>query len=268
MSITAVIHTKVQTIDFYDIATQVKEEVVDKELYDGEHCSVEKLLQWVKYSDKNTFVKAHKCKGVCVIDKNTGKQQSFYSSATFDAWKQSVSLSELVDCIIEIHFAGVDGESTEQYYFESTDMSLSSNKRIKLYNFEVLDKDSEKIIPEASFEENNCSRGLEKLKVAIQKGESGLSKDNCIVLLNGIDITEYYSNSPAISMRPLKKEEKGSSHFRYIHRGLDERIKDLKKGRGYVAAIYANDPIARAEILADIDKEIQDLQDQLKATGK
>ena len=90
MSITSVILKKVKTTSFYDIATQVKEQEVDRNLYDGEYCSVQNLLRDVSYSNvritmgTTTF---DKYKGALVIDKETGRQKSFDNPADFDGWK-------------------------------------------------------------------------------------------------------------------------------------------------------------------------------------
>ena len=73
-------------------------------------------------------------------------------------------MSELVNCIIEIQFATGTGDGTEKYCFEPSDMELSSKKRIKLYDFKVLEKSSGIIIPGASLDETNCSRGLDKIE--------------------------------------------------------------------------------------------------------
>ena len=270
MSITSVILKKVKTTSFYDIATQVKEQEVDRNLYDGEYCSVQNLLRDVSYSNvritmgTTTF---DKYKGALVIDKETGRQKSFDNPADFDSWKKSVSLSELINCIIEIQFATGTGEGTERYCFEPSDMELSSKKRIKLYDFKVLEKSSEIIIPEASFEETNCFRGLEKIEKILNEGFR-LSPYTCTVLLNGIDITEYFSDQLSVSMRTLKKEERGSAHFRYIHRGLNERIQHLKQSKGFISHILEDEPQKVETALADINKQIYELQEQLRAIGK
>lgn len=271
MSITSVILKKVKTTSFYDIATQVKEQEVDRNLYDGEYCSVQNLLRDVSYSSvritmgTTTF---DQYKGALVIDKETGRQKSFDNPADFDSWKKSVSLSELINCIIEIQFATGTGEGTEQYCFEPSDMELSSKKRIKLYDFKVLETSSEIIIPEASFEETNCSRGLDKIEKIFKEEEFRLSPYTCTVLLNDIDITEYFSDPESVSLRHLKKEERGSAHFRYIHRGLNERIQILKQHKQFLSFICDDEPQKVETALADMDRKIHELQEQLRAIGK
>ena len=266
MSITSVIRTRIKTTNFYDIATKVKEQEVDRELYDGGLCSVPNLLQYISYSTTRITVGAKtfdECKGIFVIDKETGKKKSFDNPADFDSWKKSVSLSELVNCIIEIRFATGTGEGKEKYCFEPSDMELSSKKRIKLYDFKVLEKSSGIVIPGASLDETNCSRGLDKIEKVL-KEEFRHSLHDCTVLLNGIDITEYFSEPIAVALRYLKKEEHGSAHFRYIHRGLNERIQHLKQSKEFISFVLKDEPQKIETALADIDKQIYELQEQLK----
>jgi len=258
MSIKAVIRTNVVIVDYYDIADTIKEQKVDKVLYDGEFCSTQNLLSCIYYHEK----------GCSIINKATGEEMNFYNEMDFESWKKSVSLSDLVNCVIEIPREYIKGEMTEQYYFEATDMDSSSTKRIKLYNFEVLERDTEKLIPEVSFEETNCDRGVKKIETAVKEGKAGLTQYNHIVLLDGIDITEYFTEPMATNLRTLKKEEKGSSHFRFIHIGLNEQIKKLEASKSFANLVLKDDPIALERTIADTDKEIKELQDRLKAIGK
>ena len=119
-----------------------------------------------------------------------------------------------------------------------------------------------------SFEETNCSRGLDKIEGAIKKATSGLSPNNCIVMLNGIDITEFFTDPDAVNIKYYKKETRGESYFRYIHIGLKERIVTLLQSRALLEALLKDDPIAQKKTLAEIDKEIKDLKNQLKASRK
>lgn len=150
-----------------------------------------------------------------------------------------------------------------QYCFEPSDMELSSKKRIKLYDFKVLEKSSGIIKPGASLDETNRSRGLDKIEKVL-KEEFRHSLHDCIVLLNGIDITEYFSETIAVALRHLKKEEHGSAHFRYIHRGLNERIQHLKQSNEFISFVLKDEPQKIETALADIDKQIYELQEQVK----
>ncbi len=272
MNIKSVIRTMVKSINFYDIATTEKEETVDIELYDGEYCSVEHLLSYVDYTTIIIRVgtkRINMCKGIWVFDKSTKTQQSFDNRSDFDSWKESISVSELVNCIIEIKLEDEKGLTTERYYFDSSDMELNSNKRIKLYDFVVLERDSEEVIPELSFKETNCKRGMGKIQDALKKGTFGLSADDCIFILNNIDITDYFCNPIAVDFRYLKKEERGSAHFRFIHRGLKRRIAELKQARSFGEVVLADcTSSVKDKKFAELDREIQELEDRLKAISK
>lgn len=258
MSIKSVIRTHVVIVDYYDIGETIKEQQVNKELYDGTFCSTKHLLSTVFFRKK----------GCCVINKATGEEICFDNEKDFESWKATVSLSDLVNCVVDTQREYVKGEMTEQFYFEETDMDTFTTKRIKLYNFEVLERDTEKLIPEVSFGETNCARGLKKIETAVKERKAGLTEHNHIVLLDGIDITEYFTEPTATDLRTLKKEEKGSSHFKLVHIGLDEQIKNLKSGKDFMKVLLEDDPIALEKTLAEIDKKIKELQDRLKASRK
>ena len=95
-----------------------------------------------------------------------------------------------------------------------------------------------------------------------------ITKNKHIVLLNGIDITEYFTNSDAVHLRCMSKEERGYSHFRFIHRGLNERIEKLQKTVAIFGAILKDDPVEQKKTLAPMKTELKELKDRLKAIGK
>lgn len=273
MNIKSVIRIKFETIDCYDIGATFKEQVVDKKLFDIDTCSSATLLDGIRYSDLDSGYVTKKghtfpTKGYCsVINKATGEKISFENFTAFTNWKESVSITELLNFIIEVKSANIDGKVTQQYTFEYSDMELSSNKRLKLYNFEVLERDTGITIPEISFEETNCLRGIKKIEDAIKQKKVIVAKNTHIIRLNGIDITEHFTDSGVVSIRYLKKEERGSSHFRYVHRGLNERIENLQKTGAILGVILKDDPVEQEKALAPIRKELQELQDLLKAKG-
>ena len=86
--------------------------------------------------------------------------------------------------------------------------------------------------------------------------------------MNGIDITEYYTEPMATDMRTSKKEVKGRSYFRFIHIGLNEQIENLEAGKNFMKVLLKDDPIELKKTLAETDKEIKRLQDRLKASRK
>lgn len=258
MSIKSVIRTYILIDDYYDIAENIKEEQVHRDLFDYNDCSTKILLAGIFYRNKSCSV----------INKDTGEEICFDNEKDFESWKTSVSLSDLVNCVIEIQREYPTDIITEQWYFEPTDMESFSTKRIKLYNFEVLAKDTEQLIPEFSFEETSCARGLKKIETAVKERKAGLTQDNYIVLLNGIDITEYYTEPMATDMRTSKKEVKGRSYFRFIHIGLNEQIENLEAGKNFMKVLLKDDPIELKKTLAETDKEIKRLQDRLKASRK
>ena len=171
----AIIETCIKTIDFYDTSDTIKEQEVERYIF-GTGCTSENILH-----------SKHLMNGNCCITNNvTGEEIHFDSRDAFESWKAIVSLDELINCVIVIQSEGEYSKVTTRYHFE--DVTLSASKRIKLYNFEVLDKDTGELVPNVSFKTVNCSRGLDKIAKAIKGKEN-----NHIVRLNGFDITEYFT---------------------------------------------------------------------------
>ena len=92
MSIKSVIRTYILIDDYYDIAENIKEEQVHRDLFDYNDCSTKILLAGIFYRNKSCSV----------INKDTGEEICFDNEKDFESWKTSVSLSDLVNCVIEI----------------------------------------------------------------------------------------------------------------------------------------------------------------------
>ena len=253
-----IIETCIKTVDFYDTSDTIKEQLVTKHIHDATY-RADVIL-------RSIWLRVGNC---CVINNTTGEEINFDNSDAFESWKATISLSELTNCVIVLQSENANSKTTIEYHFDE-----ATSKRIKLYNFEVLERDTGKRVPAFSFKTDKCLLGLAQITDIVEAKYEAFTKHNYTVLLNGFDITDYFIYSDKLDVRCQHKEEKNYAEFLIIYIGLNERKKGLKAKIAGLKKVKAtilemrssginSDEIDEAEL--NTDKGLQALEDQLKA---
>lgn len=128
-----------------------------------------------------------------IFEKSTGKQIAFSKEKfeEFENWKNNLSLEELLDIVIEVHFNSFTAKMTKEYYFEMQQMIKPTKERkAKLFHLMVSDGETEKIIEKIDYSDfieiiNHCKQYIKLDKQALEK---------YIFTLNDIDITNCFKN--------------------------------------------------------------------------
>lgn len=135
----------------------------------------------------------HICDGGTVFDKTTGEEITFVEDnlEEFEYWKNTLTLENFLNFVIEVYFSSKDAKITKEYYFEKQEMIRpTKTKKAALFHLMILDRETEKLVEEIDYPDfikiiNHCKQYIKPDNEKLEK---------YIFLLNDMDITNCFKN--------------------------------------------------------------------------
>lgn len=263
---------KITTNDFDDFAETEREIIVERDVYwhDGVEVDVRKSINfddingtYLAFKNKCIYGKAQ---SVSVVNRISNENSSFSNATVFRDWLNSVSEEELPNYVFEVYYTSPIGKTKIKYFVEKADFEEpTERKKAKLYRFEGFDRSTNEAIRKLTFSMVSCDKGLTKVKRVFGDFENNLSIKNCIIKLNGIDISEYFTRNSHVIVIPRKSwaEEYDGSRFRVEYSGVQEQITMLETAYRMAEQWYEDNPDKLEETITRINSEIEQYKKML-----
>lgn len=263
------------TTDFDDFAEIERETVVERDVYwhDGVEIDVRKGIKFDEVNHTRLAIKNEtvygKAQSISVRNSVSNEMNSFSNSATFRDWLYSVSMEELPNYVFEVCCTSDKGKTTIKYFVEKANFEEpTEHKKAKLYRFEGFDRSTNEVIRKLTFSMVGCDKGLTKVKRVLS--DDNYTIKNCIIMLNGIDISDYFDNNTLVYVLTRKSgaEEYAGSRFRVEYAGVQQKITILENACEMAKIWHENKPDELKETLTRLNNEIEKYRKMLASNQR
>ena len=268
---------KITTTDFDNFAETEREIIVERDVYwhDGVEIDVRNSIKfdsvnktYLALTGDSVYADAQSVAVTNIVSKEIS---SFSNSGVFCEWLNAISVEEIPNYIFEVYYISSRGKTTVKYFVEKAEFEEpTEHKKAKLYKFEGFSRTTNEVIPKLTFTRVGCDKGLLKIKDILQNPQNGLSTENSIILLNGIDISDYFVRDSLVYVIPRKNgaEEYDGSRFRIEYAGVQEKITILEGSYQLAEIFYKDKPDELKETRTRLNNEIEQYRKMLASNQR